>query len=52
VGWCAFVLAIAGPAQVYMGVHWASDVAGGYAWAAVLLLPLVYADQIMSRRRW
>jgi membrane-associated phospholipid phosphatase len=52
VGWCAFVLAIAGPAQVYVGVHWASDVAGGYAWAAVLLLPLVYADQIMSRRRW
>jgi membrane-associated phospholipid phosphatase len=46
------VLAIAGPAQVYVGVHWASDVVGGYAWAAVLLLPLVYADQIMSRRRW
>ena len=52
VGWCAFMLAIAGPAQVYVGVHWASDVVGGYAWAAVLLLPLVYADQIMSRRRW
>jgi hypothetical protein len=27
-------------------------VAGGYAWAAVLLLPLVYADQVMSRRPW
>ena len=50
--WCAFMLVIAGPAQVYVGVHWPSDVVGGYAWAAVLLLPLVYADQIMSRRRW
>ncbi len=50
--WCAFMLAIAGPAQVYVGVHWPSDVVGGYAWAAVLLLPLVYADQVMRRRRW
>ncbi len=50
-GWCAFMLVIAGPAQVYVGVHWASDVVGAYAWAALLLLPLVYADQIMGRRR-
>ena len=50
--WCAFMLAIAGPAQVYVGVHWPSDVVGGYAWAAVLLLPLVCADQVMRRRRW
>jgi undecaprenyl-diphosphatase len=50
-GWCAFVLAIAGPAQVYVGVHWPSDVVGGYAWAGVLLLPLVCADQIMGRLR-
>jgi undecaprenyl-diphosphatase len=50
-GWCAFVLVVAGPAQVYVGVHWPSDVVGGYAWAAVLLLPLICADQIMGRRR-
>jgi undecaprenyl-diphosphatase len=50
--WCAFMLVVAGPAQVYVGVHWPSDVVGGYAWAAVLLLPLVYADQIMSRWQW
>jgi membrane-associated phospholipid phosphatase len=50
-GWCAFVLAIAGPAQVHVGVHWPSDVVGGYAWAGVLLLPLVCADQIMGRLR-
>ena len=51
-GWCAFMLVIAGPAQVYVGVHWPSDVVGGYAWAGVLLLPLVCADQIMGRLRW
>jgi len=51
-GWCAFMLVVSGPANVYVGVHWPSDVVGGYAWAAVLLLPLIYADQAMSRRRW
>jgi len=52
IGWCAFMLVVSGPANVYLGVHWPSDVVGGYAWAAVLLLPLVYADQVMGRRRW
>ena len=51
-GWCAFMLVVSGPANVYVGVHWPSDVVGGYAWAAVLLLPLIYADQVMGRRRW
>ena len=51
-GWCAFMLVVSGPANIYVGVHWPSDVVGGYAWAAVLLLPLVYADQVMGRRRW
>jgi undecaprenyl-diphosphatase len=51
-GWCAFMMVVSGPANVYLGVHWPSDVVGGYAWAAVLLLPLVYADQVMGRRRW
>lgn len=53
-GWSAFVLVLAGPANVYLGVHWPSDVAGGYAWGAVLLLPLVYANGRLaapSRRR-
>lgn len=44
VGACsAGVLGLAAPANVYMGVHWPSDVLGGYAWGMVLLLPAVYA---------
>jgi membrane-associated phospholipid phosphatase len=50
VGWSAFVLALAGPANVYMGVHWPSDVVGGYAWGAVLVLPMVYADRALGGR--
>jgi undecaprenyl-diphosphatase len=50
VGWSAFVLALTGPANVYVGVHWPSDVVGGYAWGAVLVLPLVYADRTLAGR--
>ena len=52
VGWSAFVLALAGPANVYVGVHWPSDVVGGYAWGVVLVLPLVYADRMLAGRRY
>jgi undecaprenyl-diphosphatase len=50
VGWSAFVLALTGPANVYVGVHWPSDVVGGYAWGAVLVLSLVYADRTLVGR--
>ena len=50
VGWSAFLLALAGPANVYVGVHWPSDVVGGYAWGAVLVLPIVYADRTLAGR--
>lgn len=40
--WSAGLLVFAAPANVYMGVHWPSDVLGGYTWGAVLLLPAVF----------
>jgi len=44
----SFVLILAGPANVYVGVHWPSDVVGGYAWGLVLLLPLLGADMLAA----
>lgn len=43
--WSAAILALSAPANVYVGVHWPSDVLGGYAWGAVLLLPAVFAAE-------
>jgi membrane-associated phospholipid phosphatase len=52
VGWIAFVLVLTGPANVYVGVHWPSDVVGGYAWGVVLVLPLVFADRALAGRSY
>lgn len=40
----AAVLALVGWVNVYVGVHWPSDVVGGYAWGFALLLPLLGID--------
>lgn len=50
-GWSAFVLTLAGPANVWLGVHWPSDVLGSWAWALVLLVPLLYARRLTSTPR-
>ncbi len=44
------VLLLTGPANVWLGVHWPSDVLGGYAWGIVLLLPVILACQRFGRR--
>ena len=44
------ILVLTGPANVWLGVHWPSDVLGGYAWGTVLLLPVILACQRFGRR--
>lgn len=42
-----FMLLLSGPANVYVGVHWPSDVLGGYAWGFALLLPLLCGREFL-----
>lgn len=38
---CGFFIAFIGPARIFLGAHWFSDVLGGYIFGAVLLIPLI-----------
>ena len=49
--WSALVLLLAGPPNVWLGVHWPSDVLGGWAWGLALLLPLLYALEFVRAGR-
>jgi undecaprenyl-diphosphatase len=42
VAWPVMVLATTGIVNVYLGVHWPTDVLSGYLWGLVLLLPVLY----------
>ena len=39
----AVFLALAGLANVWLGVHWFTDVIGGYLWALAVLVPAARA---------
>lgn len=38
---CLLAVSAAGPARVYVGVHWPSDVLGGYLLALLFLVPVI-----------
>ena len=40
--WSAFILLMTGIVNVWLGVHWPSDVIGGYLWGAVIVAPAVW----------
>jgi undecaprenyl-diphosphatase len=45
-----FAIVMAAPANVWVGVHWPSDVLGGYLWALVLLIPAVLAVETVRTK--
>ncbi|MDI6857728.1 MAG: phosphatase PAP2 family protein [Dehalococcoidia bacterium] len=46
----AFVIFAAGPARVYVGVHWPSDVLGGHLYGALALALLILGYRHVRRR--
>jgi undecaprenyl-diphosphatase len=47
---CALVIVLGGPARMYVGAHWPSDVVGAMMLAALYLLPALWVDARMGAR--
>jgi undecaprenyl-diphosphatase len=48
---CLLMVLAAGPARVYVGVHWPSDALGGYLLALLFLLPALMLYHALHTRR-
>jgi undecaprenyl-diphosphatase len=48
--WCTLMLLLAGPPNVWLGVHWPSDVLGAWLWALVLLGVLFFLRDAQAKR--
>lgn len=48
---CLLLVAAAGPARVYVGVHWPSDALGGYVLALLFLIPAFAALLALPSKR-
>lgn len=51
-GLLAVPIALVGPSRLYLGQHWLSDVLGGYAMAALLLVPYCWAYATWRLAHW
>jgi len=48
---CLLLIVSAGPARVFVGVHWPSDALGSYLLALIFLIPAVAAYRMVTRSR-
>jgi membrane-associated phospholipid phosphatase len=48
---CVFVVVVGAPGRLYYGGHWASDVLGSALLALMFLIPALWIDGILERRR-
>jgi membrane-associated phospholipid phosphatase len=48
---CAALIILIGPSRVYLGAHWASDVAGSYIIGTIWLSILIFAHQLVIHRK-
>jgi membrane-associated phospholipid phosphatase len=46
---CATLIVLIGPSRIFLGAHWASDVAGSYIIGAIWLFVLILAYQKVTR---
>jgi undecaprenyl-diphosphatase len=44
------IIVLSGPVNVWLGVHWPSDVVGAVLWAAVLAVPLLLLNSRLNQR--
>jgi undecaprenyl-diphosphatase len=47
---CLFVIVAGGPARLYTGAHWLSDVIGALLLAAMYVIPALWFDSVMRER--
>jgi len=43
--WSLLIIVLSAPPNIWLGVHWPSDVLGGWAWGLVLAVPVVLVAQ-------